>query len=297
MIEHRAEPLGGVMAGLAGLWKTRRGVVRSRRFLIVRQVARHARRRQRRVLAVGVALRAGGRRVLAGERESSRAVIKRRTEPLNRVVAGIAGLRESGRDVVRIRRCGEVSRMAADARRHGSLIVAAHVARCARYRGVSSRELELCELVMIETRQLPAIYVVAGFACGGKAGGAMIHASGLLKIRLVASDALRAQPRIDAGRGSPMAGIARHRRVSTEEWEAVQVILHRSRGNPPSLNRVTVFAFSAELAPVEIRVAGRALGPRFGKNVRDVARFTGHVLMHPSQWELGSAVVELGLSA
>jgi hypothetical protein len=125
----------------------------------------------------------------------------------------------------------------------------------------------------------------------------MIHAFGLLKILLVASDALRAQPRIDAGRGSPMAGIARHRRVSAEEWKAVQVILHRSRGNPPSLNRVAVLALSAELASVEIRVAGRTLRPSFGKNSRNVARITGHVLMHPAQWELGSVVVELGLSA
>ena len=94
-----------------------------------------------------------------------------------------------------------------------------------------------------------------------------------------------------------MAGIARHRRVGAEEWKAVQVILNRSRGHRPSLNRVAVFALSAKLTPVEIRVAGRTLRPGFGKNVRDVARFTGHVLMHPAQWELGSAVIELGLGA
>ena len=297
VIERRSQPLGGVVAGLAGLREAGRDVVRRRRFLIIRQVARDAGGRQRRVLAVGMALRAGGRRVLAGEREFSRAVIEGRSEPLNGVVAGLAGLRESRGDVVRIGCCGEVLRMAADAGRHGALIVAADVAGRALYGRVSSGELELRELVVVETRKLPVIDVVAGFARGWKTGGAVIHAFGLLKVLLVASDALRAQPRIHAGRGSAMAGIARHRRVTAEQWKAVQVILNRSRGNRPSLNRVAVFALSAELAPVEIGVAVRTLRPGFGKNVRDVARFTGDVLMHPAQWELGSAVVELGLRA
>jgi len=54
---------------------------------------------------------------------------------------------------------------------------------------------------------------------------------------------------------------------------------------------------STELTPVEIRVAGGTLRSGFGKNSRDVARITGHVLVHPAQWEFGSTVVELGLGA
>jgi hypothetical protein len=79
-----------------------------------------------------------------------------------------------------------------------------------------------------------------------------------------------------------VAGIARHRRVSANQGKTIQVTLHRSRSNSPSLDGVTVFALGAELASVEIRVASRTLCPGLGKNVRDVARFTGHVLMHPS---------------
>ena len=173
-----------------------------------------------------MALRTRGRRVLARERELCRVVIEDCAQPLGRAVASLAGLRESSRDVVRVGRGGEVSRMAAYAGRHGPLIVAADMARCARYRGVSSRELELRKLVVVETRQLPVVDVVAGLARGWETGGAVIHAFGLLKVRLVASDALRAQPRIDTRRGSTMAGIARHRRVSAEQREAIQVILH-----------------------------------------------------------------------
>ena len=94
-----------------------------------------------------------------------------------------------------------------------------------------------------------------------------------------------------------MAGIARDRSVSADQRKAVQVILHGSRGRAPALNRVAVLALSAELSPVEIRMASRALRPGLGKNVRDVARFTGHVLMHPAQRKLSSVVIKLGLRA
>ncbi len=235
--------------------------------------------------------------MLAGERESGSAVIEFRPQPLNRGVAGLAGLRKSGGDVVRTSRCREVFRMATGAGRRSPLIVAADVAGCARHSGVSPGELELRELVVIEARQLPVVDAVAGIARGWKTGGAVIHALSLLKVLLVASDALRAQPRIHARSGSAMAGLARHRRMTAEQWKAIQVILNRLRGDRPSLNRVAVFALSAELAPVEIGMAVRALRPGFGKNVRDVARFTGDVLMHPAQRELGSAMVELGLRA
>ena len=60
---------------------------------------------------------------------------------------------------------------------------------------------------------------------------------------------------------------------------------------------MAILALSPELAPVEIRVTVRALPAHFGKNARDVARITGHVLVHPPQGELGSVVVELGLGA
>ena len=243
-----------------------------------------------------MALRAGGGGVFPGERELRRVVIERRAEPLNAAMAGLTRLRESGGDVVGCSRSGEILRMAADAGCHCPLIPAAHVARRALNGRMSPGELELRELVMVEPRQLPVIHVVAGFAPRGKSGGAMIHALGSLKVLLMAVDALGAQPRKDAC-GAAMAGIAGYGGMSADQRKAVQVILNRFRGHPPSLNRVAVFTLSAELAPVEIRVASRTLGPSFGKNVRDVARFTGHVLMHPAQRKLSSAMVELGLRA
>ena len=172
----------------------------------------------------------------------------------------------------------------------------ARMARRALNRRVSPGELEFRELVMVESRQLPVIHAVAGFATRGKSGGAMVDALGLLKILLVTIDTLRAQPSEDAC-GAAMAGVAGDRGMSPDQRKAVQVILNRFRGDPPSLNRVTVLALRSELAPVEIRVTSRALGPGLGKNVRDVARFTGHVLMHAAQRKLSSAMVELGLRA
>ena len=167
-------------------------MVRSRRLLIIRQVARYAGSRKCRVLAVDVAGRTGDGRMFAGQRELGRAVIEGPTEPLNSGVAGLARLGESRDDMVRIRRCREVLRMAAGTRRYRPLIVAAHVARGTLYRRMSPGELELRELVVIETRQLPVIHAVAGLAPGGKAGGPVIHAFGLLELLLVAIDALRA---------------------------------------------------------------------------------------------------------
>jgi hypothetical protein len=162
---------------------------------------------------------------------------------------------------------------------------------------VSSRELELRKLIVVETRQPPIVDAVAGFARGWKSGGAVIDALSLLILRLMASDALRAQARVDARCGSAMAGVARNRRVSAQQREAIQVVLDRSGGDPPSLNRVAVLTLSAELTPVKIRVTGRTLRPSFGKNSRDVARITGYVLMHPSQGKLSLVVIELGLGA
>jgi len=138
---------------------------------------------------------------------------------------------------------------------------------------------------------------VAGFARGWKTGGAVIHALRLLKLLLMASDALRTQARVDARRASAMAGIAGYRRVTAQQRKAIQVVLDGTRGDPPSLNGVAVLALGTELAPVKIRVTGRTLRAGFGKNSRDVARITGHVLMHPSQGKLSLVVIELGLSS
>jgi len=87
VIESRTRPLRRVVAGIAGLRKTSRHVIGIRRHLVFRQMAGDAGGRQRRVLVVDVASKAGDRGVLAGQRELRCAVIEGRAGPLRRVVA------------------------------------------------------------------------------------------------------------------------------------------------------------------------------------------------------------------
>lgn len=87
VVESRTRPLGGVVAGITGLRKPGRDVIRVRRRLIFRQMAGDAGGRQRRVLIVDVARQTGNGSVLARQGELRRAVIEGRTGPLRRVVA------------------------------------------------------------------------------------------------------------------------------------------------------------------------------------------------------------------
>jgi hypothetical protein len=66
VIEGGPSPLRGVVTALASLRKARLDVVRTRGGLKLRQVAGNARRRQRRVLTVGMALVTRDGRVLPG---------------------------------------------------------------------------------------------------------------------------------------------------------------------------------------------------------------------------------------
>ena len=104
VVEDGAGPLSGAVACFAGLREPRGHVIRIGSRLELSQVAGDARRRQRRVLAVSVAARARGSRMLAGQRESGRAVVEGRARPLNGAVTERAVLRESRSGVVRIGR-------------------------------------------------------------------------------------------------------------------------------------------------------------------------------------------------
>ena len=163
VIEGGAQPLRGVVAGLAGLGKARRDVVRRCRLLIIRQVAGYAGRRQRRVLAVGMASRAGDRRVLAGQRELGRVVIKNRAEPLGRAVARLAGLRETRGDVVRSCRLLIIRQVAGHAGRRQRRVLAVGMASRARDRRVLAGQRELGRIV-IEGGAQPLRGVVTGLA-------------------------------------------------------------------------------------------------------------------------------------
>ena len=95
------------------LWQTshvlreaRPDVVRIGCAVVVRLMARNAGRIRARqvVVPVDMALRALHRRVRPGQREAGRGVVERRRCPVGGGVALVAGLREAGLHVIRIRR-------------------------------------------------------------------------------------------------------------------------------------------------------------------------------------------------
>jgi len=130
VIEIGIRPLHGVVTRRACGWEMRGRVVRIIRVQLIRLMAAVAIRRQRRVVAIDVAVYADSRRhhVRAGQRESRLAVIKHRVRPLNGVVANFARLREFRRHVIRILGAVEVREVARHARCVVQLVVVVDVA-------------------------------------------------------------------------------------------------------------------------------------------------------------------------
>jgi hypothetical protein len=112
-----------------------------------------------------------------------------------------------------------------------------------------------------------------------------------LKIAGVATDALGAESDVLPDRRARVAGIARKRRVGPQERETIPVILNGAGIHAPAEHRVTALALGSELALVEIRMAIRATGARFGKDFRYVAGITRHILVHAAKLEVRFGIV------
>ena len=163
MIESRPSPLRGAVAGFAGLWESRRDVIRARRRLELRQMAGHASRRQCRVLVVHMAGRAGYRSVFAGQRELRGGVIEDRSRPLRSRVAERTVLREASGDVIRIRGRLVFCKVAIDAGCSQAREFTSHMATRAGDGGVFACEWEL-RSGMVKGRGRPSRGCVAGLA-------------------------------------------------------------------------------------------------------------------------------------
>ena len=156
MIKCRSGPRRGVVTLLAGLREPGLHVVRIRRVVEIGLVAGNARRgvrqvigstrAERRVMALG----ALQRRVRPCQRESSRGVIKRTARPIRGVVTLLAGLREAGLHVIRIRGVVEIGLVAGNARRRVRQVIGTAraesrvVALCALQRCVRPRKRKTC---------------------------------------------------------------------------------------------------------------------------------------------------------
>ena len=173
VIESRSCPRRRGMASRARIRETRRRVIRIGRAVVIRLVAAHARRRQRGVVVIHVAVRAGHGRVRPSQRERRRVVVERRSIPVRGAMAGIARRREAYLRVVGIRRRSVVLLMARYARsiRTCQSVVTVHVTRTAGRRGVRARQGEAGRGVV----ERPAAPVGCGMALVASLGEARLH--------------------------------------------------------------------------------------------------------------------------
>ena len=130
VIESRARPCSGGMAGVASGRETGGLVIWIGRVVVVRLVATHAGRRQCRVIVVHVAVRTGHGGMRPGQRECGRIVIESRAGPVCGAMAHVARSREADLRVHRVIRVVVVGLVTGNTRGIGAGqgVVAIHVA-------------------------------------------------------------------------------------------------------------------------------------------------------------------------
>jgi hypothetical protein len=190
VVERRARPVRSGVAQRAIRRKPSRHVIRGRCSLHVFQVTRYAVRAQRRELIVDVASGAGHRSVLAGERETSAAVIERRTGPVGRRVAQRAILWETRRHVIRGRCSLHVFQVARNAGCAEIRELIVHVTRCAGHANMSAGKRKLSQIV-VEVSNCPAGCVVTLRTVLRKSGRHMVRVGAAREIFGVATEAVR----------------------------------------------------------------------------------------------------------
>ena len=116
MIESRALPLDGRVTQLAVLREGGRDVIRVHGPVEVRQVTGNARRGSPRKVSLCMTRRAGRRRMCAHQGKLRAGMVKGGRCPPPRAMTYLAGLREPGGGVIRIRRRSKVLQVTGDAR-------------------------------------------------------------------------------------------------------------------------------------------------------------------------------------
>ncbi len=211
VIELGIEPVSRGVARVARMRQVQLHVTRVVGAREVRGVAGVAVLRHCRVVAVCVALGAGYGGVRAGEREYRRVVEIRRHPSARRVAESAIG-GEAARDVVRVRRSGEVPFMARVAVRRRRSVVVIRVALGARHGGMLAGQRIVREKGVIEFCIRPVDCGVASAAIVGEAKLNMGRVLAVCEIRGVAGIALG---RCSGKHIIDMAGGALQRRMST----------------------------------------------------------------------------------
>jgi len=141
MVERRVQPVRRIVAPFASRRIAQRDMIHRRlRVVVIRLVARHARRTGQLIVVVDVAQCARGGSVETCERPTGTGVVELAVRPQHSVVAALASCREAERNVIHGRLRGVVIRLVARyAGRAGQLIVVVDVAQSARRGGMRSR--------------------------------------------------------------------------------------------------------------------------------------------------------------
>ena len=155
VIEGRRHPRCGVVANIALLRKSYGDVARIVRVLEIRQVARHAGCIGQFVVGVDMALTALHARMGSGQGPAGRGVIERSGSPVTGAMAHFALLRQSGRNVIRVRRTLVILQVATHAGGGSQVVVAVGVALRALHADMRASERE-SRLRVIEGSRLPA---------------------------------------------------------------------------------------------------------------------------------------------
>ena len=233
-------------------------------------MATHARRRRQVVIIVDVAISTSARRhsVQSGQSEARRGVIELAISPLNRVVALLAGGRESG---VRYRSGGVIviGLVTADARDIGDVVVVVDVAigTLPRRNGMGSGERE-SRLGVIECRGLPRCSVMADIACLREAASHVVGIRGSLEILEMAGNASAAGQVVVIIRVAIGTG-ARRNGMGTGQREVDAGVVEGCRR--PTCGGVAGVACCCEIQGLVIRI-GCAL------EILQVAADTGRVI-------------------
>jgi hypothetical protein len=121
----------------------------------------------------------------------------------------------------------------------------------------------------------------------------MIRDSRALVFLQVAGCTRGAQADKLAHRGSLVARIAISESVGPQQWEPVLMFSHSLNGHTPTAHCVALLAIPAQLAPVNVRVALRAVSPHVREDQLNVALAAGHGLMSTTQRIRGLIVAKV----
>lgn len=242
VIEGRVGPGRRSVATLAGLRQGGLHVIGVGGSLIVLEVAGHASSYRQAVVAVHMTLRAWGRDVHTGQRETSLAVIESGIGPRSRVVAAGAGGGNSGLRVVGVGGALEILHVAGCTIRRSAGELSVHMALGAGHSGVRPGQGKFGKGVVIESGRLPGGGGVTALARLREPCLHVIRVGCFLEVGKMAAYAGGGRARELA---SDVTGGAIQRNMRSRQCKAgdSQVV---KRGARPAIETVTLFTGRGE---------------------------------------------------